>query len=124
MWGTPPHPPNNSILIIVREDFKYTNSDPVSMASLSLEQFKLHHKEGVQLIDSRPTNAFASSCISNSINASLNGSFEYMASCMFNKEKHLVIICDDGKDGESLLRLESEGFREISTFNLIMLFID
>ncbi len=101
----------------MHEDFKYTNSDPVSMASLSLEQFKLHHKEGVQLIDSRPTNAFASSFISNSINASLNGSFEYMASCMFNKEEHLVIICEDGKDSESLLRLESEGFREMSTFN-------
>ena len=87
------------------------------MASLSLEQFKLLHKEGVQLIDSRPTNDFASSFIYNSINASLNGSFEYMASCIFNKEEHLVIICEDGKDSESLLRLESEGFREMATFN-------
>ena len=101
----------------MHEDFKYTNSDPISMASLSLEQFKVHHKEKVQLIDSRPTNLFSSSFISNSINASLNGSFEYMASCIFNKEEHLVIICEDGKASESLLRLESEGFTNMSTFN-------
>ena len=87
------------------------------MASLSLEKFKVLQSEGSQLIDSRPTNDFASSLIPNSVNASLNGSYEYMASCIFDKEKHLVVICDAGKEGESILRLESEGFKDISTFN-------
>ena len=40
-----------------------------------------------------------------------------MASCTFDKEKHLVVICDAGREGESILRLESEGFKDISTFN-------
>ena len=87
------------------------------MASLSLDQFKVLQSEGSQLIDSRPTNDFASSFIPNSVNASLNGSYEYMASCTFDKEKHLVVICDAGREGESILRLESEGFKDISTFN-------
>ena len=101
----------------MHEDFKYTNSAPSSMVSLSLEKFKVLQSEGSQLIDSRPTNDFASSFIPNSINASLNGSYEYMASCIFDKEKHLVVICDTGREGESILRLESEGFKDISTFN-------
>ena len=87
------------------------------MTSLSIEQFKAFQDSKSQLLDCRPTNVFASSFISNSINASLNGSFEYMASCVFQKTKPLVIICEEGKEGEAFLRLESEGFKEISTFN-------
>ena len=87
------------------------------MTSLSVEEFKALQSEEVQLLDSRPTNDFASSVIPNSVNASLNGSYEYMASCIFGKEKHLVVICDAGREGESILRLESEGFKDISTFN-------
>jgi rhodanese-related sulfurtransferase len=87
------------------------------MTSLSIEQFKVFQDSKSQLLDCRPTSIFASSFISNSINASLNGSFEYMASCVFQKTKPLVIICEEGKEGEAFLRLESEGFKDISTFN-------
>ena len=87
------------------------------MTSLSIEQFKVFQDSKSQLLDSRPTSIFSSSFISNTINASLNGSFEYMASCVFQKTKPLVIICEEGKEAESVLRLESEGFKDISTFN-------
>ena len=87
------------------------------MASLSLDQFKVLQSEDSQVIDSRPTNDFASSFVPSSVNASLNGSYEYMASCIFDKEKQLIVICDSGREGESILRLESEGFKDVSTFN-------
>ena len=87
------------------------------MTSLSVEEFKALQSDEVQLLDSRLTNEFASSVIPNSVNASLNGSYEYMASSIFNKEKQIVVICEEGREGESLLRLESEGFKHISTFN-------
>ena len=86
------------------------------MTSISLEEFEILHEEGVQIIDSRPTSVFASSYIPNSVNASLNGSYEYMASCIFNKGEKIVIICDQVTEGESVLRLESEGFKNIFTF--------
>ena len=82
-----------------------------------MEQFKVSQDAKSQFLDCRPTSVFASSFIPNSINASLNGSFEYMASCVFQKAKPLVIICEEGKEGEAFLRLESEGFKDISTFN-------
>ena len=86
------------------------------MNGLSLEEFRIFHSEGVQLIDSRPTNDFAASFISNSINASLNGSYEYMASHIFDKNKQLVIICQEDRESESILRLESEGFQKTLAF--------
>ena len=87
------------------------------MTSLSMKQFKASQDTKSQFLDCRPTSDFASSFILNSINASLNGTFEYMASCVFQKTNPLVIICEEGKEGEALLRLESEGFKDISTFN-------
>jgi rhodanese-related sulfurtransferase len=82
-----------------------------------MKQFKAFQNSKSQFLDCRPTSVFASSFIPNSINASLNGSYEYMASCIFDKEKHLVVICEEGKEAESVLRSESEGFKDISTFN-------
>ncbi len=76
------------------------------MSSITLAEFESFQKTGVSLIDCRPTNDFASSFIPNSINASLNGSYEYMASCIFYIVIHLVVICEGGKEGVSVLRLE------------------
>ena len=39
------------------------------MTSLSVEEFKALQSDEVQLLDSRPTNEFASSVIPNSVNA-------------------------------------------------------
>ena len=87
------------------------------MTSLSMKQFNDFQDAKSQFLDCRPTSVFASNFIPNSINASLNGSFEYMASCVFQKTKPLVIICEEGKESEAFLRLESEGFKNISIFN-------
>jgi len=87
------------------------------MTSITLAEFESFQKTGVSLIDCRPTNDFASSFIPNSINASINGSFEYMASCFFNKDEKLVIVCNAANSAESFLRLESEGHTNLHIFN-------
>ena len=87
------------------------------MTSITLAEFESFQKTGVSLIDCRPTNDFASSFIPNSINASINGSFEYMASCFFNKDEKLVIVCNAANSAESFLRLESEGYTDLHIFH-------
>ena len=87
------------------------------MTSITLAEFESFQKTGVSLIDCRPTNDFASSFIPNSINASINGSFEYMASCFFNKDEKLVIVCNAANSAESFLRLESEGYTNLHIFH-------
>ena len=87
------------------------------MTSITLAEFESFQEAGVSLIDCRPTNDFASSFISNSVNASINGSFEYMATCLFSKKEPLVIICKDHRGSEAFLRLEAEGFEDLRIFD-------
>ena len=87
------------------------------MTSITLAEFESFQEAGVSLIDCRPTNDFASSFISNSVNASINGSFEYMATCIFSKKDPLVIICKDHRGSEAFLRLEVEGFEDLHIFD-------
>jgi len=87
------------------------------MGSISLEEFENLRDSGLLILDNRPTNDFAKSHIKNSINASINGSFEYMASCFFNKDEKLVIVCNAANSAESFLRLESEGYTNLHIFH-------
>ena len=87
------------------------------MTSITLAEFESLQKTGVSLLDCRPTNDFASSFIPNSVNASINGSFEYMATCLFSKKEPLVIICKDHRGSEAFLRLEVEGFEDLHIFD-------
>ena len=87
------------------------------MSSISLEEFETLRGSSVSVLDSRPTNDFAKSHIKNTINASINGSFEYMASCFFNKDEKLVLVCNASNSAESFLRLESEGYTDLHIFH-------
>ena len=87
------------------------------MSSISLEEFETLRGSSVSVLDSRPTNDFAKSHIKNTINASINGSFEYMASCFFSKNEKLVIVCNLSNSAESFLRLESEGYTDLHIFH-------
>ena len=84
------------------------------MTSITLAKFESFQKTGVSLLDCRPTDDFASSFIPDSVNASINGSFGYMATCLFSKKEPLVIICKDHRGSEAFLRLETEGFESAS----------
>ena len=87
------------------------------MTSITLAEFESFQNTGVSLIDCRPTNDFASSFIPNSVSASINGSFEYMTTCLFSKKEPLVIICEDHRGSEAFLRLEAEGFEDLHIFD-------
>ena len=87
------------------------------MSSISLKEFETLRGSEVSVLDSRPTNDFAQSHIKNTINASINGSFEYMASCFFNKDEKLILVCNTSSSAESFLRLESEGYTDLHIFH-------
>ena len=87
------------------------------MSSISLEEFDKFRSAGVPGLDCRPTNDFAKSHIENTINASINGSFEYMVSCFFNKEDKFVLIGNPSNSAEAFLRLESEGYLDLHIFH-------
>ena len=87
------------------------------MQSISVGELKAALKSGTSILDCRPTNDFALSHVPNSISASINGSYEYMATCLFDKKKPLIVIAESGRESEAILRLDIDGFTNICFFD-------
>lgn len=87
------------------------------MQSISLEEFDQALDSGASIIDCRPTNDFAASHIPNSISSSINGSYEYIVQCIFDKDHNIIIIAENGRESEAILRLEVEEYNNLSFFN-------
>ena len=88
------------------------------MDSISLEDFCKLRGSGVDVLDSRPTSQFSKRYIPGSIGVSINGSFEYMINLFFPDKNKLILISEGDRLSESLLRLEKEGFLEVSYFDI------
>ena len=94
------------------------------MKSLSLESYLEMSESGTKTLDSRPTSQFSDKHIPESIGISINGSFEYMLKCLFPNKGKLILVSKKERLSESLLRLENEGFSEISYFDINLWFND
>ena len=92
------------------------------MESLSLEDYLEISNSGIKTLDSRPTFEFSDKHIPGSIGISINGSFEYMLSCLFPNKEKLILVSQEERLSESLLRLENEGFTKISYFDINLWF--
>ena len=88
------------------------------MESISLDDFLKELDSKTNILDSRPTSLFSKGHISGSIGISINGSFEYMLSCIFPDKVKLVLVSQNERLSETLLRLENEGFLDISYFDI------
>ncbi|MED6305911.1 MAG: rhodanese-like domain-containing protein [Candidatus Thermoplasmatota archaeon] len=87
------------------------------MQSMAVNELEEALESGISILDCRPTNDFASSHVPNSINASINGSYEYMATCLFDKKSPLIVIAESGRESEAILRLDMDGFINLSFFD-------
>ena len=87
------------------------------MQSISVDKLEEAQESGISVLDCRPTSDFASSHVPNSISASINGSYEYMATCFFDKKKPLIVIAESGRESEAILRLDIDGFTVLSFFD-------
>ena len=87
------------------------------MQSISVDKLEEALESGTSVLDCRPTNDFAFSHVPNSISASINGFYEYMATCLFDKKKPLIVIAESGRESEAILRLDIDGFTNICFFD-------
>ena len=87
------------------------------MQSISVNKLEEVLESGTSILDCRPTNDFAFSHVPNSISASINGSYEYMATCLFDKKKPLIVIAETGRESEAILRLDIDGFTNLLFFD-------
>jgi glyoxylase-like metal-dependent hydrolase (beta-lactamase superfamily II)/rhodanese-related sulfurtransferase len=82
--------------------------------SLSAEEFRSAINSGATILDTRVADDFEKGFIPGSVNIGLNGMFAIWVGTVLEIEKKLVIVCDKGKEEESVIRLARVGFENIS----------
>lgn len=98
----------------------YLNIDEVLMNNivpLSVDTVKkLVKTEKAIILDTRNGSDFMKAFIPGSVNIGLNGNFSLIAGSILNPLKKLIIICDKGKERESVLNLARIGFENVAGF--------
>ena len=82
--------------------------------SLSAEEFRAAINSGAAILDTRSADDFEKGFIPGSINIGLNGMFAIWVGTVLEIGKKLVLVCDKGKEEESVIRLARVGFENVS----------
>ena len=80
---------------------------------ISVEQFQKEMAAGATIIDTRDADTFEKDFIPTSINIGLGGQYAIWVGSLIDYKTPLVLICDTGKETESVLRLARIGFENV-----------
>ena len=83
---------------------------------LSLSQFKSEMKAGALILDTRAADEFEKGFIPESLNIGLNGQFAVWVGTLINIQQPLILIADEGKEHESVLRMARVGYENIKGY--------
>lgn len=81
--------------------------------ALSAEEVDRFRSEGITILDTRIPDQFENGFIPGAINIGLNGQFAIWAGSLLPIHRELVLVCEEGKEDESVLRLARVGFDKI-----------
>lgn len=94
----------------------YAGQDEImknALKGLDLERFKKRMAEGAWIVDTRIADDFEKAFIPGSINIGLNGQFAIWAASIIPLHERIVLVCDEGRETESINRLTRVGFDTI-----------
>lgn len=97
----------------------YSSLDSVltkNRVSLSVNQVVEEIKNGSLVLDTRTPDDFEKGFIPGAINIGLNGMFAIWAGTVLDITKKLVLVCDQGKEEESLTRLARVGYENVAGY--------
>ncbi len=83
---------------------------------LELEEVLMIAREGGQLLDTRNAADFAGAHLRGSINIGLDGRYAMWCGSILDKEKPIVVIADEGREEEAIMRLGRIGFDHVQGF--------
>jgi hydroxyacylglutathione hydrolase len=84
--------------------------------ALSFGEFKTAISGGATILDTREADEFEKGFIPGSINIGLNGQFAVWVGTLIDINKQLVLITDEGKEEETVLRLARVGYEKVIGF--------
>ena len=87
-----------------------------NMKPLSVSEFENEVARGAVILDTRIPDDFEKGFVPGSINIGLNGMFAIWAGTILDIEIPMVLVCDPGKEEESVMRLARVGYEKINGF--------
>ncbi|MBI4946771.1 MAG: MBL fold metallo-hydrolase [Bacteroidetes bacterium] len=97
----------------------YDNIDDVmkrNMKPLSTEELKKEIFNGTLILDTRDPDAFEKGFIKGSMNIGLSGQYAVWIGTLIDISQPLVIVAEEGKEHESILRAARVGFENVKGF--------
>lgn len=97
----------------------YSSLDSVlskNRKALTPDQVEDATGHGSMVLDTRTPDDFEKGFIPGSINIGLNGMFAIWVGTVVDINKNLILVCDPGKEEESLLRLARVGYENVAGF--------
>jgi glyoxylase-like metal-dependent hydrolase (beta-lactamase superfamily II) len=87
-----------------------------TMKALSLDEVLELQSDGAQIIDTRDPAEFAGAHLTGSINVGIDGKYATWAGTVLHKEAPIVVIADDDRIAESIMRLGRIGFDHVAGY--------
>jgi hydroxyacylglutathione hydrolase len=83
------------------------------MKALTVAEFETEVKNGCVIIDSRLPDDFEKGFVPNAMSIGLNGQYAIWAATLIDLKSPIAIVCEKGKESESVSRLTRTGFENI-----------
>lgn len=84
--------------------------------ALSVDTFEKEIKNGAIVLDTRPSPVFGNGYVNGSIHIGLDGMFAIWVGTLMNIQQPIVVVCDAGKEEESVLRLARVGYENVKGY--------
>lgn len=89
---------------------------PRSLTPISIDETVRLQKEGAQILDTRGPSEFAKGYFKGSINIGLSGNYASWAGTVLDHKTPIVVIANQGKEEEAILRLGRIGYDNVVGF--------
>ncbi len=83
---------------------------------LSVEEFKTKASEGYTILDTRDGEKFTNGFIPASVSIGLDGRFAEWAGSLLSFKEPMILVTDEGKEEETLVRLARVGFENVEGY--------
>lgn len=87
-----------------------------NLKSLSVDEFENEIKNKALVLDTRNPEEFENGFVKGAINIGLNGRFAEWVGTLININQPLLIVAEEGKEEESILRLARVGYENVKGY--------
>jgi len=97
----------------------YNSIDSVmkkNTVALDVDTFENEIKNGAVVLDTRPSPVFGNGYVNSSIHIGLDGMFAIWVGTLLDIQQPIVVVCDEGKEEESVLRLARVGYENVKGY--------